>query len=88
MPEMTAVDAGLAPPLGHRQAMLLAAAEFDRMAALLTALAPGDWARQTACEFWDVRALASHVLGMAEAQASFRQFAQTSGRRASGPAGR
>ena len=87
MPEMTAMDAGLAPPLGHRQAMLLAAAEFDRMVALLTALAPGDWARQTACELWDVRALASHVLGMAEAQASFRQFAhdfRAAGKRSGG----
>src|ERR1035437_9385198 len=87
MPEMTAVDAGLAPPLGHRQAMLLAAAGFDRMVALLTARAPGDWARQTACELWDVRAMAAHVLGMAEAQASFRQFAhdfRAAGKRSGG----
>jgi uncharacterized protein (TIGR03083 family) len=75
MAEMTMVDADLAAPLGHREAMTLAATEFDRMAAQLTALTPGDWARPTVCELWDVRAMATHVLGMAEAQASFRQFA-------------
>jgi hypothetical protein len=28
------------------------------------------------CGLWDVRAMAAHVRGMAEAQASFRQFAR------------
>jgi uncharacterized protein (TIGR03083 family) len=55
--------------------MILATTEFDRMAAQLQALAPRDWAQPTVCELWDVRAMAAHVLGMAEAQASFRQFA-------------
>jgi uncharacterized protein (TIGR03083 family) len=55
--------------------MILAATEFDRMVAQLRALASGDWARPTACGLWDVRAMAAHVLGMAEAQASVRQFA-------------
>ena len=71
----TAVGAGVAVPLGHQDAMILAAAEFDRMAAQLQALSPRDWAQPTVCELWDVRAMAAHVLGMAEAQASFRQFA-------------
>ena len=75
MAEMTAVGAGLPVPLRHREAMILAATEFDRIVAQLQDLEPGDWARPTACELWDVRAMASHVLGMAEAQASFRQFA-------------
>src|SRR3984885_1202501 len=70
----TAVGAGVAVPLGHQEAMILAATEFDRMAAQLQALAPRDWAQPTVCELWDVRAMAAHVLGMAEAQASFRQF--------------
>ena len=74
MPEMTAASASLTAPLGHREAMILAATEFDRMTAQLEALAPGDWARPTVCGLWDVRAMATHVLGMAEAQASFRQF--------------
>jgi len=69
------------------QGHLLAAMEFDRMAAQLRALAPADWAQPTACGLWDVRALAAHVLGMAEAQASFRQFAhdfRAAGKRSGG----
>jgi uncharacterized protein (TIGR03083 family) len=87
MAEMTAVGAGLAAPLGHHEAMTLAATEFDRMVAQLRALAPDDWARPTACALWDVRATAAHVLGMAEAQASFRQFAhdfRAAGKRSGG----
>jgi uncharacterized protein (TIGR03083 family) len=78
---------GLAPALGHREAMTLAETEFDRMGAQLSALAPADWARSTVCELWDVRGLAAHVLGMAEAQASFRQFAhdfRAAGKRSGG----
>jgi uncharacterized protein (TIGR03083 family) len=70
-----AVGAGVAERLGHQEAMILAATEFDRMTAQLQALAPRDWAQPTVCELWDVRAMAAHVLGMADAQASFRQFA-------------
>jgi len=75
MAEMTAVGAGPTAPLRHQEAMILAATELDRMVAQLQALTPADWARPTVCELWDVRAMAAHVLGMAEAQASFRQFA-------------
>ena len=87
MAEDTIIGSGLAAALGHREAMTLAATEFDRMAAQLTALTPGDWARPTVCELWDVRAMAAHVLGMAEAQASFRQFAhdfRAAGKRSGG----
>jgi hypothetical protein len=52
----TAVGAGAAVPLGHREAMILAAREFDRIVAQLQALAPRDWAQPTVCELWDVRA--------------------------------
>jgi uncharacterized protein (TIGR03083 family) len=75
MAETTAVGTGLPEPLGHVAAMILAATEFDRMVAQFNALTPDDWARPTVCARWDVRAMAAHVLGMAEAQASFRQFA-------------
>ena len=87
MTETTAVGTGLAVPLGHREAMILAATEFDRMAAQLRVLAPGDWTRPTVCALWDVHAMAAHVLGMAEAQASIRQFAhdfRAAGRRSGG----
>ena len=83
----TTVGAGLTAPLGHQEAMILAATEFDRMVAQLRALGPRDWAQPTVCEPWDVRAMAAHVLGMAEAQASVRQFAhdfRAAGKRSSG----
>jgi uncharacterized protein (TIGR03083 family) len=57
----TAVGADVAVPLGHQEAMILAATEFDRMAAQLQALSPCDWAQPTVCELWDVRAMAAHV---------------------------
>jgi uncharacterized protein (TIGR03083 family) len=87
MTTKTIIGTDLAAALGHREAMTLAATEFDRMGAQLAALAPADWARPTVCELWDVRGMATHVLGMAEAQASFRQFAhdfRAAGQRTSG----
>jgi uncharacterized protein (TIGR03083 family) len=69
------IDAPVAAPLGHREAMGLAETEFVRIVDQLRTLSPEDWRRPTPCELWDVRAMAAHVLGMAEAQASFRQFA-------------
>lgn len=62
------------PPIGHREAMVLAAGEFGRTLDLLRQLRPDDWQRPTVCELWDVRAMVGHMLGMAEAQASIRQF--------------
>ncbi len=80
-------DAAVAAPLGHREAMGLAETEFARMVARLRSLSPEDWGSPSPCELWDVRAIATHVLGMAEAQASFRQFAhdyRAASRRADG----
>jgi len=54
-------------------AMRLAAAEYQRFADLLTALSPDDWAKPTECPGWDVRAMASHALGMVEMAASIRE---------------
>jgi uncharacterized protein (TIGR03083 family) len=62
------------PALDHQRAMDLAVTEFARTLDLWCALEPDDWQRPTVCPLWDVRAVASHVLGMAEAQASFGQF--------------
>jgi uncharacterized protein (TIGR03083 family) len=73
--ETAVIDPVAASPLGHREAMRLAETEFTAMVAQLRSLSQEDWGRPTVCELWDVRAMASHVLGMAEAQASFRQFA-------------
>jgi len=73
--ESAMIDAGVAAPLRHREAMKLAEAEFAQTVAQLRSLSPEDWDRPTVCELWDVRSMATHVLAMAEAQASFRQFA-------------
>jgi uncharacterized protein (TIGR03083 family) len=56
--------------LDHATAKRLAAAEYDRFTVQLRELAPGDWARPTACPAWDIHAMACHVLGMAELAAS------------------
>jgi uncharacterized protein (TIGR03083 family) len=69
------VDETIEAPLGHTEAMVLAETEFARMVEQLGSLSSEDWRQPTACELWDVRAMASHVLAMAEAQASLRQFA-------------
>jgi uncharacterized protein (TIGR03083 family) len=67
---LTTTTVGDIPPIRHEEAMDLAAAEYDRFGALLHGLAPGDWNAATVCDRWDVRAVAAHVLGAAEACAS------------------
>jgi hypothetical protein len=52
--------------LGWDAAMALAATEYDRVADLLDQLEPAQWAAPTDCPAWDVRAMAGHVLGMAQ----------------------
>jgi uncharacterized protein (TIGR03083 family) len=59
--------------LDRPAAMHLAAGEYRRFAAALAALADSDWSRPTACPGWNVRAVAGHVLGMAEMAASIRE---------------
>lgn len=61
------------PALERQVAMRLAAVEYDRVVAQLGSLSAEDWSRPTACPAWDVRALASHQLGMAEMSASLRE---------------
>jgi uncharacterized protein (TIGR03083 family) len=56
------------------EARVLAEEEFRRFAALMRSLPPDAWARPTDCPEWDVRKMALHVLGSADAQASFPQF--------------
>src|SRR5207253_10687776 len=72
----------------HSEAMVLAEAEFARSLDLLRTLVAADWHQQTVCELWDVRGLVAHVLGMAEAQASLRQFVhdfRAASKRSAGP---
>lgn len=55
--------------------MQLAATEYARFASMLASLSEQDWNQPTDCPGWDVRSMASHVLGMAEMAASMRQGA-------------
>jgi len=71
---LTVADVATIPRLDHHQAMGLAETEFARVVDLLRRLDSDDWHKPTVCALWDVRDLVAHVLGMAEAQASFRQF--------------
>lgn len=61
------------PALDHDLAVRLAAVEYARLLDQLRSLAPQDWSRPTSCSEWDVRAMACHLLGMAEMSASLRQ---------------
>jgi uncharacterized protein (TIGR03083 family) len=71
---MTTTAAVTGPTIGHAEAMTLAATEFDRMIDLVGRLTAEQWQQPTACDLWDVRAMIAHVVGMAQAQASLRQF--------------
>jgi uncharacterized protein (TIGR03083 family) len=61
------------PMLDRATAMRLARTEYDRALDALTALSDADWQRPTDCPGWDVRAMASHLLGMAAMVASPRE---------------
>jgi uncharacterized protein (TIGR03083 family) len=71
---MPSTDVVAIPRLGHTEAMGLATTEFARMVDLLQHLTDDEWLQPTVCSLWNVQAMVAHVVGMAEAQASFRQF--------------
>jgi uncharacterized protein (TIGR03083 family) len=56
--------------INRKEARVLAAAEFEKFAALTGSLSPQEWATDTDCVGWDVRKMVLHVLGSADAQAS------------------
>jgi uncharacterized protein (TIGR03083 family) len=62
--------------LDRETAYRLAATEYRRFLAVLRDLGPDDWSRSTDCSEWDVRAMAAHVLGMAEMASSVRETAR------------
>ena len=70
---ITAPSTPRAAAMSRDTAMRLAGTEYQRFLDLLRALGPGDWARPTECRGWDVRAMASHALGMVELAASIRE---------------
>ena len=53
--------------------MRLAATEYERVATCWPGSTPEQWAAPTDCPGWDVRAMAGHMLGMAEMAASLRE---------------
>jgi uncharacterized protein (TIGR03083 family) len=55
-------------------AMELAAREYDKVTALLEGLNPEQWSAPTDCTGWDVRAMAGHMLGMAQMAASLPEM--------------
>ena len=69
----TSRTAPRSPSLDRPTAMRLAATEYERFLAQLRLLDATEWTRPTDCPGWDVRTMASHVLGMAELAASLRQ---------------
>jgi uncharacterized protein (TIGR03083 family) len=70
----TATDVTAIEPIGHDEAIRLADAEYRRFLDLLRGLGPDDWGKPTDCDRWDVRAVALHVLGAMESNASLREL--------------
>jgi uncharacterized protein (TIGR03083 family) len=64
----------IADRIKRPEARVLAVEEFRRFAVLVGSLDGGEWTLPTDCDAWDVRKMALHVLGSADAQASFPQF--------------
>lgn len=60
--------------LARDTAMRLAATEYQRFSDQIRTLNTPDWAARTDCPAWDVRAMATHNLGMAVMASSFREM--------------
>jgi uncharacterized protein (TIGR03083 family) len=60
--------------LDRETAMRLAATEYQRFLDQIRTLEGTDWAAPTDCPAWDVRAMATHNLGMAVMASSFREM--------------
>ncbi len=52
----------------------LAATEYDRVVATFERLEPEHWEQPTDCTGWDVRAMAGHMVGMAQMASSVREM--------------
>jgi uncharacterized protein (TIGR03083 family) len=74
---MSVVDVADITPIERPESTTLAEAEVARMADALRVLGAHDWSRSTACEGWDVRAMAGHVLGMTETFTGLGTMART-----------
>lgn len=86
-PATRSTDVATIAALGHAEAMDLAHTEFARMIELLRRLRVDEWQQPTVCTLWKVQEMVAHVVGMADAQASLRQFVhdfRSAGRRSGG----
>ena len=70
----TTTAVGAIRRLERPECTALALREFHRIGELLATLDDADWSRPTDCPDWDVRAVAGHILGMAQTFSSLRQF--------------
>jgi uncharacterized protein (TIGR03083 family) len=64
------------PVLEREAAMRSAATEYTRTVALFEGVTPGQWVLPTDCPGWDVRAVAGHMLGMAQMTATLPELAR------------
>jgi uncharacterized protein (TIGR03083 family) len=62
------------PPISRSEAVGLAAAENQRVLELFRTLQADDWAKQTDCPAWDVRAMVAHLVGAMEGFSSFNSM--------------
>jgi uncharacterized protein (TIGR03083 family) len=70
----TAAEVDTIEPIGHDEAIRLAEDEYRLFVDLLRALGPDDWGKPSDCDRWDVRAVALHVLGAMDGNASVREL--------------
>jgi uncharacterized protein (TIGR03083 family) len=70
----TLVQVSGIPALGRSEAMRLAATEYQRFGDLLRQLDGTDWSQDTDCDRWTVKHIASHIVAMAHAMSSFREY--------------
>jgi uncharacterized protein (TIGR03083 family) len=62
------------PQIDRETATRLATTEYERVADLLSRLTPSQWEARTDCPAWDVRAMAGHMLGMAQMVATWPEM--------------
>lgn len=70
------IDAGSVRPIKRGEGLLLSRVQYALFADVLDSLTDEEWAAPTECPGWDVKAVASHVLGNLEGIRRPRVFAR------------
>lgn len=68
------IDVSSITRIDHDEAMQITSVENRKFGDLMRSLSPEEWAAQTECPLWDVRAMAAHLVGSAASQASPLEF--------------